>query len=72
IQIKSAKRAENVKIPLNFDYAPLKGLRLEAREKLAKIRPESLGQASRIPGVSPSDISMLALELAAEKSKNKE
>lgn len=54
---------ENKKIPPNFDYWKLNSLSKEAREKLSKIRPESLGQASRIPGVSASDVAILALYL---------
>ncbi len=73
-QIKTVKKQENAQIPADFDYAPLKGLRLEAREKLAKIRPVSLGQAARIPGVSPADIACLAVALhsflQAETPKN--
>ena len=49
----------------DIDFADFKGLRLEAREKLNKVRPVNVGQASRIPGVSPSDISALLLELKA-------
>ena len=52
-------------IPEDIDFAEFKGLRLEAREKLGKVRPVNVGQASRIPGVSPSDISALLLELKA-------
>lgn len=63
-QIAAVKKQEDSRIPPGFDYADLAGLRLEAREKLAKIQPESLGQASRIPGVSPSDIAQLTLALA--------
>ena len=66
-QINSMKKAENEIIPVEFEYKDLKGLRLEAREKLSKIRPENLGQASRITGVSPADINMLALELTLYK-----
>ena len=54
-------------IPEDFDYAPLTGLRLEAREKLARIRPRNLGQAGRIPGVSPSDAAVLAVALKAAR-----
>ena len=52
-------RLENVKIPDNFDYSILKSLSFEAREKLQSIRPVTISQASRISGVSPSDISVL-------------
>lgn len=63
-QIKEMRRLEVKEIPENLDYASLDGLRLEAREKLAKIRPANVGQASRISGVSPSDISVLLIYLA--------
>ena len=52
-------RLENVKIPTSFDYQKLQSLSFEAREKLMKIKPTSISQASRISGVSPSDISVL-------------
>lgn len=52
---------ENITIPENFDYFAIKGIRQETKEKLAKIRPLNLGQASRISGVSPADISVLAI-----------
>ena len=61
--IKEVQRHENVAIPADFDYAPLSTLTLEAREKLARIRPRTLAQAGRIPGVSPSDLSQLSLAL---------
>ncbi|MFM9983618.1 MAG: tRNA uridine-5-carboxymethylaminomethyl(34) synthesis enzyme MnmG [Flavobacteriales bacterium] len=56
-------RLDHVKLPMNFDYAKLLSLSIEARQKLAKIRPETLGQASRISGVNPSDISVLMVHL---------
>ena len=54
---------ENKRIPDNFDYNELNSISTEAREKLSKIKPQSLGQASRISGVSASDVSILALYL---------
>lgn len=63
--IKDVKRLENTPIPEDFDYAPLNGLRLEAREKLARIRPVSLAQAGRIPGVSPADMAVLSVAVEA-------
>lgn len=63
-QIEMVKKQENIVIPKEMNYAGLTGLRLEAREKLEKVRPLSIGQASRIPGVSPSDISQLSLAIA--------
>ncbi len=56
-------KLENIKLRANFDYNNLKSLSFEAREKLSKIRPETIGQASRISGVSPSDISVLVVYL---------
>ena len=56
-------RLENIKIPLEFDYLEIKSLSSEAREKLSKTRPGTIGQASRISGVSPSDISVLIVFL---------
>ena len=53
------QRLENIKIPDNFDYTKLKSLSFEAREKLSKIRPTTISQASRVSGVSPSDISVM-------------
>lgn len=69
IQIESIRKQESTLIPQEFDYSSLLSLRLEAREKLAKIRPHSLGQAARIPGVSPSDISQLSLALALYRNR---
>lgn len=62
-QIKEMRRIESKKIPDNIDYTALKGLRLEAVEKLSKIRPSNLGQASRISGVNPADIAALNIIL---------
>lgn len=64
-QIKEMRRIERKKIPADLDYSSLKGLRFEAIEKLSKIRPENLGQASRISGVNPADIAALNIILEA-------
>jgi tRNA uridine 5-carboxymethylaminomethyl modification enzyme len=62
-QIEQFKRNEEKVIPEDFDYSTISGLATEAREKLEKIKPHSLGQASRISGVSPADISILSVHL---------
>jgi len=67
--IKEVARHEKTLIPEDFAYASLTGITLEAREKLARIRPKNLGQAGRIPGVSPSDIAQLSIALAALQAK---
>ena len=54
---------EDIRLSENIDYENISGLRLEARQKLAKIRPLTMGQAMRISGVSPSDISVLLIYL---------
>lgn len=63
--IKEMRRLEVKKLPENMDYTQISGLRLEAQEKLNKIRPENVGQASRISGVTPADISVLLIWLAS-------
>ena len=65
-QVDEMHRLEVKKLPEDTDYSTIHGLRLEAREKLAKIRPHNIGQASRISGVSPSDISVLLIYLEKE------
>lgn len=62
-QIKEMRRIESKKIPENLDYSQLKGLRLEAVEKLSKIKPQNLGQAGRISGVNPADVAALNIIL---------
>ena len=57
------QRLEDIKIPVNFDYSPLASLSNEAKEKLNKIRPSTLSQASRISGIKPSDISVLLVKM---------
>lgn len=60
-QVEEFSRMENRPLPEDTDYTAIRGLRLEAAEKLQKIRPRSFGQASRISGVSPADISVLMI-----------
>lgn len=62
-EAKKQEKLENRRIPADIDYSLIGGLRLEAAEKLSKIRPESIGQATRISGVSPADISVLIIYL---------
>ncbi|MBE6688749.1 MAG: tRNA uridine-5-carboxymethylaminomethyl(34) synthesis enzyme MnmG [Ruminococcaceae bacterium] len=61
LEIESFKKLEQKRLPENFDYSAIKGIRLEAAQKLNKIKPESIGQASRISGISPADISVLLI-----------
>ena len=65
--IRDIQRHENVKIPEDFDYSPIEMITLEARDKLQKIRPRTLAQAGRIPGVSPSDLAQLSIVLLKQK-----
>lgn len=66
-QVEQMKKLENKLLPTDFDYKTLNGLRLEAQEKLNKIKPLNIGQASRISGVSPADISVLLIWLATQR-----
>ena len=66
-QVEEFTRMEEKKLPADLDYAAISGLRLEAREKLEKIRPENFGQASRISGVSPADISVLMVYMESRR-----
>ncbi|MFZ5987478.1 MAG: tRNA uridine-5-carboxymethylaminomethyl(34) synthesis enzyme MnmG [Bacillota bacterium] len=70
LQIEQFKKLEGRKLSKNIDYDEIKGLRLEARQKLNKVKPESVGQASRISGVSPSDISVLLIFLEQNRGRN--
>ena len=69
-QIERMKKLEEKKLPKSLDYAQVKGLRLEAIEKLSKIKPENIGQASRISGVTPADVSVLLIWLAKERANS--
>lgn len=66
-EIEKLKQQEKTALPENFDYSVIKGLRIEAVQKLNKIQPQTLGQASRISGVSPADITVLSIYLKAKK-----
>ncbi len=68
-KVDEMRRLEVKKIPVDINYDDVYSLRLEAREKLKKVRPESVGQASRISGVSPSDISVLLIHLSKNERK---
>lgn len=67
-QVEEFRRAESKTLPADLDYASIGGLRLEARQKLAAIRPLNIGQASRISGVSPADVAVLLIWLEQNRS----
>ena len=69
-QISEMRRLEKKILPKDLDFSEIKGLRLEAIEKLSKLKPNNIGQASRISGVSPADISVLIIWLATKFNKN--
>lgn len=69
-QIEKFKRLEDKKLSENIDYSMIEGLRIEAKEKLEKFRPLSIGQASRISGVSPADINVLLIYLEKHRRRN--
>ena len=71
-QVEKFRKLEQKILPNNIDYDKIKGLRLEARQKLNKIKPNSIGQASRISGVSPADISVLLIYLEQIKKCNEQ
>ena len=66
-RVKKFKKMENKKLPKDIDYNDIKGISLEARQKLNKIKPDSIGQASRISGVSPADINVLLIYFQVNK-----
>ena len=61
LAIDRLKRQDDKRIPAGMDFLAIRGLRVEARQKLTAIRPETLGQASRISGVTPADLALLAV-----------
>ena len=69
-QVEQFKKLEGRLLPMELDYQTIQGLRLEARQKLNLVRPENLGQASRITGVSPADISVLLIYMEQMKRKH--
>lgn len=71
-QIRQFERLENRLLPENIDYTKIEGLRNEAKEKLMKIRPESLGQANRITGISPADINVLLVYFEQKRREKKD
>ena len=60
-QVERARSLEETRLPADYDYSRLHGLRLEARQKLNAVRPETIGKAGRISGVSPADIAVLII-----------
>ena len=66
-QVEKLKHVEKIRIPLAMDYAAIPGMRRESALKLAQFRPQNLGQASRISGVNPADISILMIQIAAQR-----
>lgn len=70
--IERVRKLEQKLLPKDTDYSTIDGLRLEAREKLNKVRPENIGQASRISGVSPADISVLIIYLSTLKKRSED
>ena len=65
-QVEEMKRLEERPLPPGLDYLSIQGLRLEAQQKLDQIRPQNLGQASRVSGVSPADVAVLMVYLKQE------
>ncbi|MEG0614406.1 MAG: tRNA uridine-5-carboxymethylaminomethyl(34) synthesis enzyme MnmG [Oscillospiraceae bacterium] len=70
VQVEQMRKLESVELENDLDYAKIRGLRLEAIEKLNKIKPQNIGQASRISGVSPADVSVLLVWIENRRAKN--
>ena len=62
-KIQSTKKLEHLSIPLAFDYFKLQGLSAESKDRLTRVRPETLGQASRVSGIRPTDITLIGISL---------
>ncbi|MHC1695553.1 MAG: tRNA uridine-5-carboxymethylaminomethyl(34) synthesis enzyme MnmG [Eubacteriales bacterium] len=71
-QVEQLKKLENRRLPSDIDYTTIKGIRIEAAQKLSKQRPESIGMASRISGISPADISVLIIYLEQRRREGRE
>jgi tRNA uridine 5-carboxymethylaminomethyl modification enzyme len=69
-EVERLSHVENIRIPADFDFAEVNSLRIEARQKLLSVKPQNLGQASRISGVSPADISVLMIALMRHRNKD--
>ena len=70
-QVAQMRKLESKQLPEQIDYTQIRGLRLEAIEKLQRVRPYNIGQASRISGVSPADISVLLIYLESNRMEEK-
>ena len=68
-EVARTQKLEEKKLPTPFDYSEIKGIRLEAMQKLNKFQPASIGQASRISGISPADISVLLIYFSSRNRK---
>jgi tRNA uridine 5-carboxymethylaminomethyl modification enzyme len=68
VAVERLRLIESKKIPPQLDYSNLRGLRAETRQKLAQFRPETLGQAARISGITPSDLMLLSTVIEAPRS----
>jgi tRNA uridine 5-carboxymethylaminomethyl modification enzyme len=70
-EVERLSHVESIRIPADFDFTEVSSLRIEARQKLLSVKPQNLGQASRISGVSPADISVLMIAIMRHKNKDK-